>query len=280
MAAHQQHHYVPKAYFQPWCGADKKMAYFHWEHGKFLCSRTSPRSAAKQTLLYILRGAPQDQIDAIEVAYFAKQVDDPGATVIRVIREQSIEALSNEQRKIWTRYLMALYARRPEKVEHARNRGRTILLTDLRGAEWYEALRTPNHSKTLEDCVEPWKVENFGMLAMPGLIDDEETRHASLAMRWWCFDFKDAANDLLTGDRPLLWSQGNQRSPFFLALPLAPRLGFFATKNSEIEAKLRSAGPTEFARQMNLSVIGQSAGYVYASHDGHAKFVQSRLKSE
>src|SRR6266852_9602890 len=127
MAAYQNNHYVPKSYYAPWCDKDSRMTYFHWVDDRFLCDRTSPRSAAKARDLYTLVGAPEEHMTAVETEFFTPHIDNPGARILRVIIEIGVEALMVEQRHMWVRYLMALRARTPEVIESVRVKGKDFL---------------------------------------------------------------------------------------------------------------------------------------------------------
>ena len=278
MPAHQNHHYVPKSYFTPWCDTDGQLVYFHWENGRFLTNRVNPKSIAKKPLLYALSGAPDALHVSLETKFFTPQVDDPGATVLRDILERGIDALTKEQRHIWTRYLMALKARTPAAVEHARVLGKEVLQRELQSnPEEYAVIKRPGNPATLEECVASWYLENFGLTQLPDIIDHEKTHNAIIAMRWWLYDFKNAKHDLLTSDRPLIWHKDVSHPQFFLALPLTPRTGFFVTNNVDTEAKLKSVGATKLAQRCNESIIANAIEYVYAAHDGHRKFIEKRL---
>ncbi len=270
MPANQEHHYVPASYFNPWCDANGQMTYFKWFRQKFVVGSTSPKSATKERLLYALHGAPEHLLVAMETKFFTPIIDEPGASIRRILLEQGPDALSEDQRHIWTRYVMALHARRPEAIKHARDVGRQVILDTLRNDAEYAELRTENMPESLEDLVAPWALENFGMMVAPGFIDHEPTHETVMTMHWWCLDLRSSAHDLLTGDRPLIWPLGANDPKFYFAVPLSPRVCFFATKQVEMERLIMEAPASVTARRVNESVIGQSAGYVYAAHDRHA----------
>lgn len=284
MPAHHNHHYVPKFYFKPWCDTDGKLVYFHWKNGRFLTNRANPKSIAKKPLLYARPGAPDEHHVTLETKFFTPQVDDPGATVLHDILERGVDALTEEQRHIWTRFLMALNARTPEAVERARVLGKEVLQRELQSnPEEYAAIKQPGDPATLEEYLEEyvasWRLENFGLTQLPNIIDHENTHNAIIAMRWWLYDFKNAKHDLLTSDRPLVWDKDVSHLQFFLALPLTPRIGFFVTKNADVEAKLKSVGATKLAQRCNESIAANAVEYVYAAHDGHRQFIEKRLSA-
>lgn len=173
---------------------------------------------------------------------------------------------------------MALRARTPEVIAQVRNVGKEMLQQELRrDPHEYEAVKFQGAPDSLEDCVAYWYRDGFGMVTLPKIIDHPETHNELAAMQWWCYDFHNASVELLTCDRPLIWHGGVNGEQFFLALPITPRLGFFITKNPQIENKLRSLGASALARKFNESVIANAVEYVYGVHDGAHHFIETRL---
>jgi hypothetical protein len=279
MPSHQKNHYVPEAYFKPWCNFDDgKLTCFHWEGGRFLVNRANPRSIANERLLYALNGAPAEHHVALETNYFTPHVDEPGAVVLQAIIANGVSALTREQRHLLVRYLMALRARTPENIAKIKDVGKEMLQQELRrDPHEYAAIKYFGAPDSLEDCIASWYREGIGLVTLPEIIDHPETHNELAEMQWWCFDFRDANVELLTCDRPLIWHGGVKEKQFFLALPITPRLGLFITKDAQTENKLRNIGATALARKFNESVIASAAKYVYAVHDGAFRFIKTRL---
>lgn len=279
MPSHHKNHYVPESYFKPWCSFnDGKLTYFHWVGERFLVNRANPRSIANEHLLYALDGASTEHHVALETRYFTPHVDDPGSVVLQAIIARGINALTMDQRHIWVRYLMALRARTPEIIAQVKTVGKEMLQQELRrDVDEYEAIKIQGAPDSLEDCVTSWFRNGIGLVTLPAIIDHTETHNELAAMQWWCYDFREAGTELLTGDRPLIWYGGMKGEQFFLALPITPRLGFFITKDRRTENKLRSLGSNGLARKFNESVIANAVEYVYGVHDGASHFIETRL---
>jgi hypothetical protein len=279
MSAHQNNHYVPASYFRPWCGDDKKLTYFHWVEQRFLIDRASPRAIASERNLYTLHGAPDDQAAVVETDFFARLIDQPGATIQQKILS-GIASFSLEERHKWARYLMALRARTPEMIATAQKLGREGVRAILRDSQnEYEAIKPLGGPATFEECVAPWFLENFGTArVIPALIDKEETRSKIVAMDWWCQDFSGCGRELLTCDRPLVWQGGVDDKNFLLALPISPKLVFFIVNDPNLWANLARCPLRELAKQVNVSIISNAVEYVYAAGAGPANFIRSRLR--
>ncbi len=252
------------------------MFYYTIRNERFISGDTTPGSASREHLLYALHGAPDQVVTDLERNYFTPHIDEPGAIIIKSIIKNGVESLSDSQRHLWTRYVMALHTRHPGAVEQLREAGQNLTIESLSNDEEYAALRTEGMPESLLGFVNPWLVNNFGMLTMPAIIDHEPTHNAIMAMDWWLMKFQYTTNDFITGDRPLIWMEGADKPNFHFVLPLTPRLCFFAAKNARKKALILATNKSLLLRQINVAIIGQSE-YVYASHPGHERFVKSHL---
>jgi hypothetical protein len=214
----------------------------------------------------------------METKFFTPLIDQPGADILKILINSGPGKLTGDQRHVWTKYVMALHTRRPETIQLAREVGRQSLINTLGNDPEYAQMKTDGMPDSLLDFVAPWIIENFGMLNAPAIVDHEPTHNIIMGMRWWCVNFSLAKYDLLTGDRPLIWPMGANRPEFYFALPLSPRLCFFATKTASIEKMFRDSYRSRLARQVNEAVVSQASEYVYAAHGAHSKFVERRLK--
>jgi hypothetical protein len=230
--------------------------------------------------LYTLHGAPTKKASIIETNFFTPLIDEPGALIHQALLAGSTASLSPKERHQWVRYLMALRVRTPEIIEKVRKLGSEEVRDALRqNPDEYEAIKPVGAPSTLEECIEPWFLDNFGLArVIPEVIDREGTRTTIVAMHWWCQDFSDCAIDLLTCDRPLIWHNGVHDVGFFLAIPLSPKIGFFIVKNIKTRDKLYALPLRELAIKFNESIVTNADEYVYASHDGAQKFIQKRLR--
>jgi hypothetical protein len=280
MTTHKKNHYVPASYFSPWCSSDRKLVYYKWFGNRFLVDRANPKSIACKPNLYTLHGAPADKTSQIETKFFTPLIDEPGAAIQKILVLGSTKFLTVEQRHFWARYLMALLVRTPEQVENIQKLGREGVLTALRqNPEEYEAIKPTGAPSTLEECIAPWFLDNFGLArVIPELIDKLDTRNEIVAMNWFCRDFSGCNFELLTCDRPLIRYRGVHDEDFFLALPLSPKVGFFIVKSLKTWDKFCEMPLRDLAIKFNESLIANSVEHVYSSNDKAEKFIQERLK--
>ncbi len=280
MAKHENNHYVPASYFPPWCDDGGRMTYFKLEGERFIANTTTPKSVAKEKLLYALHGAPTHLVTEMETDYFARVIDDPGAGLLRLLIEKGARALSTDQRHHWTRFVMALHLRRPEAIEHAREEGRRIVIKNFSDDAEYSALRSSEMPESMVDLIAPWVVDNFGMLTTPQIVDHEPTHEAIMGMHWWCQDLTSASHDLLTSDRPLFWPMGANDVNFYFSLPLTPRVCFFAAKQMHTVRDIQTSTPNVLVRRINESVVSQASEHVYSTDASQAAFVERRMRAK
>lgn len=275
----QDHHYLPASYLKHWTGADGKLVYFHWEGPRFLHGRASPKHICKELHLYTMHGAPPEQAADIETKFFAPLIDEPGAQILKAM-VGGAKSLTLKQRHEWARYLMALRSRTPEVIKSARELAATSVREALRTAQTeYDAIKPVGAPATMEECIQPWFLENFHLArVIPAVVDHEKTRNSIVNMHWRCFDFSGCAYDLLTSDRALCWYGGPEMSQFLVALPLSPRMGFLATSSDRAWKKIASAPLREIAKQFNESTVANALKYVYAAHGSARRFVETRLR--
>jgi hypothetical protein len=267
MATHNQHHYLPAAYFKSWCGADGRLKYFTYKDGKPIAGLAHRKHITKALNLYSVFGAPDAKIQQIEKDFFSPLIDTPGAKIHEKLLLKNNEPLSKEERHLWVKYILALRARTPEAVEKIRVLSKEMIEQVLLDSqEEYESIRPLGAPGTLRECIESWFIENIGVLrVLPSVIEIETTRNALLDMHWVCFDVTKSGGEFITSDRPLTWHKSPQDEDFFLALPLSPSLGFVIAKSAITLEKLSSLNRLELVSRFNESTISNSKNYVYSA---------------
>ena len=142
-------------------------------------------------------------------------------------------------------------------------------------------MRGQNDPPTLLEWVElnaPQVLDNFGKLLLPGIITHQDTGNAIIRMQWWTIGITHDTPDLLTSDRPVFMSHGVADRRCFIAVPLSPRLVFFATRDPATVTRVMAHGSQAVAKSLNESLVSQAEEYVYVAHDQHLRFVANRLR--
>jgi hypothetical protein len=283
MSEPYKHHYLPVFYLSRWSQPDPdgKVIRYYRPHRAVVASPIAPKNTGYEHGLYRLEGYEPEAQNIIEKKFMASVVDDPAARALDTLIERDNSKLTPELRQAWTRFVMSLLVRNPEKVEHITNQAdhvlRQSLLTDPKE---YEAVRSADDPSTLVEWVEqkdPQIWSNFGKEMLPGIITHQPTRDEIIRMRWWTIDIADGFPDLLTCDRPVYMSHGVMDERCFIALPLSPRFVFIATRSQSTFDSVLSRGIKAVTKSINEIMVAQAEKYVYGAHDRHLRFVENRL---
>jgi hypothetical protein len=281
MSEPNKHHYLPVFYLSRWSQPDGKVIRYYRPHQAVVASPIAPKNTGYEHGLYRLEGYVPEVQNTIEKNFMSPVVDDPASRALNILIERDNSKLTPEHRQAWTRFVMSLLVRNPEKVEHITNRAdhglRQSLLAD---PEEYEAVRGAEDPPTLVEWVEqktPEILSNFGKQILPDIITHQPTGDAIIRMRWWTIDIADGFPDLLTCDRPVYMSHGVMDERCFIALPLSPRFVFIATWSQSTFDSLMSRGNKAVTKSINEIMVAQAEKYVYGAHDRHLRFVENRL---
>ena len=215
----------------------------------------------------------------------AKVVDGPASEALRVLLAGDASRLVPELQIAWMRFLLSLFFRTPRMVKNiAEEAERNLRKSFEEKPEEYESLRTADHSPTLVEWVErnlPHLFTEAGKSFLPGIIDSTKLGNTILQMQWsvWTRHERMNAHDLLTSDSPIFTSGGLGNPDCVLALPISPAKAFFASRNVAKLKAVFSHGPANVARQLNASMVNQAERSVFASNDGHVRFVEKRLRA-
>lgn len=276
------HHHVPIFYLSSWCGSDNKLQKFNRVNTKVVTNRVSPKYTAFEPGLYSLTKVSKEKKQFIEKNFMNKEVDDKASLVMKFLINNGSDSLTEKQRSDWSRFLMSLRLRNPELISDLREEATAELKRQLNLApEEYKELAADDDPETLSEWVEDndtGLVDNFGMLMLPGLINNPEIHENITAMNWWTVDFRYSTVNLLTSDRPCLFTSGIRSENCVIALPLTPTLSFFACRNNSMKNKLMKQGISSLAKRQNESIVGQAVKYVYSTDKSHFKFIMRQLR--
>jgi hypothetical protein len=278
------HHFVPQFLLEPWTvnSTDGRLQVFRLDIGGLPTSRRTPKYTAFEPDLYALtRDAVAGMSKHDVERKFLALVDSHAAVARRRMLEQGLASLSVDDRVHWARFLMSLRVRQPAMVDLVRRDAATELRQHLQSdPELYEAEAGDDDPPTMEEWVEkrfPGLIDNFGMSFFHELIDNADVGTKLLAMRWWLCRLDDARFELLLGDHPCIFTHGIDAPEQIVALPVAPRVAFLATRGDRINEAIRSTAPSRLTERINESSVGQARARVYARDASQRRFIQNRL---
>lgn len=275
MPAHVFHHYVPRFYLKSWT-LNYQITRFRWLNGSLEVRQVGVNRNAGLNHLYALRHAPNDP-QFIEREFMGPLVDEPAANVYHHLCKSTIP-LSDFQRSVWTRFLISLRVRMPDVIERLRTESELELRRSLaEQSEEYNALRGADDPTSMLEFLErqqPGLVEDFGIRMLPDLLNHEPVFKKIYEMYWWTHSFKNSSVELLTSDRPLIVTPNLYEPSCVIALPLTPRLAFFATHSLEIAKRVTSKPVSQLARALNQDIVRLAREYIYSQNNNQEKFVR------
>lgn len=282
MSELQKHHYLPVFYLTRWSRPDGKVMRYYRPHKNVVASPISPKHTGFERGLYQLDGYSPGKENLIEREFMAAAVDDLAAQAMTILIERDNSKLTPNRRHDWTRFVLSLLVRNPEKVQEiSRDAAQGLPKTLQVEPEQYAALRSENDPPTLYEWVEqnaPEIISNYGKQILPGIITHKTSTDALAQMRWWTVGISDGFPDILTGDRPVFMSHGLMDDACVIALPMSPQFVFFATRLQATFERIMSRGVKAVIRSINETMVLQAERSVYGAHDGHLRFVDNRLK--
>lgn len=277
-----KHHYIPQFYLREWADASGKLVRYYRPHKKVVATRTAPKSTGYEEGLYSVESTAPEHRNAIEKDFMSPKVDDPAAQAMQALIAMDPARLTDDLRVAWTRFVMSLHVRNPERVEQIKQAAAEGLKESLRAnPEEYEKRRGPGDAPTLLEWAEqntPAIFGDQGMRMLPGVIEHRPTLDAIIRMRWMTVGTAEGFPDLLTSDRPVYMSHGVNDDRCFIVVPMSPKFMFFATRDPAMFDKVLALGIVSVTKQVNGFMATQAAQSVYGANEHHLRFVENRLR--
>lgn len=277
------HHYIPQFYSKQWVGKDGRLCEFSRPHGAAKSQRKTPKAAGYLRDLYTVPGLPPESQSILEDRFF-RQTDQAASDALdfMLANTSGFGDMPARLRSGWSRFLLSLVHRSPERVEQLRAKLRIELETRVSEIEQnYHAQRQPGEPETFGEL---WSlierdVERITWAVLLERVIDSKTVGTFInEMHWSIVTFNEAPHSLMTSDWPVCMSNGITRPDGFVALPVSPTQAFLATNTQDVEAMLRRDDAKTFHAYLNDTVVRQAVRYVYATDDRQLRFVDARLR--
>jgi hypothetical protein len=281
MSNPEKHHYLPVFYLKQWAALDGRVIRYYRPNREVVAHPIAPKHTGYVEGLYSLEGYNLDQRNVIEKTFMAPHVDDPAVTPLRhFLERRPASELSLPMKQAWTRFLMALHVRNPDRMEQIAAEGAKAIREMLaKNSEEYDVVRKPDDPPTLVGWVEryaPALIENYGKTILPGIITHQTTGNEVIRMHW-VVGSTGADPEILTCDRPLYLSHGVNDPRCVIGLPLSPCAIFLASRDQKSLDKLLGMERSVLVRAINETVVTQAARYVYGTHSRELSFVEHWL---
>ena len=272
----RKHHYLPCFYLRHWAAVDGRLCEFSRPHKTVATRRTHPAGTGYEVDLYRDDSLPSEHRSWLEDG-FLKPVDQLASDAHRLLLADHIDEMSIEMRSAWSRFVISLVQRNPEKIAWIKDKWRREFARAVGKLEGdYDSRRQPADPPTFEEFRNRVGLD-IGVKQLQALIDLRKTGAVINQMVWRTVKYERLTKPLLTSDRPVIMTDGLVHDHSHIVMPISPWHLFVAFTSAETERRLRALGPGELARRSNDKVASQAKKYVYGTDDNQLRFVENRL---
>lgn len=280
--AEQKHHYIPEFYLKQWAGQDHRLFEFCRRHRDIVVARpTFPGGTGYVRGLYSMRAAPPHLKDIFEDR-FMSVADGVAATSLQLMIDDRYVP-TGPQKIAWTRFIMSLWYRTPEGIARSTEMVRKYF--ESRSLEHiqseYDKVKEPDDPPTPEEYIREQgdgMVERTLIHHLMDIIESEKVRDKIMSMQWHVGWFDNLKHPLITGDRPIIMTDGLAFPDSHLVMPLSPKYIFIAANTDEEVAKIKALSRSgELAKRMNDRIARQARKFVFASDTTQLHFIEKRL---
>jgi len=277
-----KHHYIPVFYSKRWAGPDGRLCEFSRPYDVVKPRRTHPDGTGFVRGLYTLPNAPPGKEHIIET-HLMGSVDSWAAVAHSRMLEKgtSIGRLEARQALGWCQFLYSLIVRNPE---HLKVIGQKLaemtpeILESVR--DEYDSIRGPNDPPTFDEYKAKFRNKPLSVppaRVLPNILGSRQVVRALATLKWITRGVPNTRFPLLTSDRPVIMTNGLDRSDAHIVLPISPKMLFIAAKEQQMLHQLASMNADELVHRANEKVAEQAYTYVYGTDDSQLRFVAKRL---
>ena len=277
----RNNHYVPDFLLKQWTGADNKLTYFKWlPTGVLNAGRCSSRGAGVERDLYSQMNSAGDVDTTLERELFTKLVDDPSAPIHAKLLGGQLGKLSNEERSLWSRFLVAQLIRVPSMVQYLCDAGQQLMLRDIDDIKPPEEIRDQPGSSTLQQYLETeaaWRLDNESKRALEIIVKSPQLNGVFFGAYWAVHSITTSNINLIIGDRPLLL-EGRMTGLFLFAMPLSPTQLFLASNDRMAICQVAAEKQRDLVRTVNQESTAVADEYVYATDGKQTALAEGYLR--
>jgi uncharacterized protein DUF4238 len=276
----EDNHYIPIFYQKRWAiRSDGRVCVYSRPYKVARAQRKHPKGVGYQRDLYGVKNADAAVTSYLE-RHFFKMTDDVAARALAVIEAGPWKPMDTTTRSGWTRFIMSLLHRNPEQV------GRFLHIVSQ-----YVAILKPQYEKLYydkRDANHPSTFEEFWQNALPDIvgrtwvnliqttIDSKFIGDHFNSLVWRVLNFQ-SSYTFLTGDRPIIMTNGMNNVESHLAIPIGPRKLFIAAHTTDWADKLARDNADKLVTFVNDKIVRQARRFCVGVDDTHLSFFAKRF---
>jgi hypothetical protein len=272
----KRHHYLPEFYLSAWCGPDGKLERYVNRRGEIRTARFTTGQVGYRPNLYRLLSDGIPDRTTIERHHY-EQIDNHAAPVIaRLNRDWPIKVTETE-RWVMARFILALPARNPWGIATGHKIARVTFGLELDDPEFIAEIGlAPN--KSLWEMVEagnPHFVADQTLVQMIEVSDDKTKIDRLMRMHWAVWDVSAAPMDLILGDLAFNGhgDLNQDRPENVAAITLGPHRFLTVTARPYGGGGLK---PVDLVRIMNREQASRAAEQFFATDRKHLALAKGR----
>jgi hypothetical protein len=276
----EDNHYVPIFYQKRWAiRADRRVCVYSRPYKDARAQRKHPAGVGYQRDLYTVTNADAAVATYLERQFF-KRTDDLAAKALAVIEAGQWKPMDSTTRSGWTRFIISLLHRNPEQVgKFLELVSQYVALIKPQYEKLYSSKKDANHPATFDEFWQDILPEIIGrtwIKLIQTTIDSKSVGEHFNRLVWKILDLK-SSYTFLTGDRPIMMTNGMIRTDSHLAIPIGPRKLFIAAHTTELADALRRDTPDKVIAFVNDKIVRQAHRFCFGVDDTHLSFFAKRF---
>ena len=275
---HEKNHYIPVFYLKRWQGGNDGRLSVYFRHARGCAvARRHPAGIGYKIDLYTLPGVDLGVATYLERDFF-RVTDDLAAKSLAAI-ESRAWLMDVHVRSGWSRFVTSLLHRNPELIQRSlRTVSRYIDICRPLYERSYLEKRNANHPPTFEgfwNSIRPQVLAETWINLVQISIDNPKIGTFFNQLTWRVFEVG-GAYTFLTGDRPIIMTNGMAHPDSHLAIPIGPRRLFVAAADPNIHESIRKRDPDKLVSFVNDLIVRQAREFCIGVDSSQLRFFSNR----
>ncbi|KTR06890.1 hypothetical protein NS365_05500 [Aureimonas ureilytica] len=227
-----------------------------------------------------MKGAPTGS--SFEDIFF-KPIDGLASVTLDIMERHGAQyPYMMEHRRAWSTFVVSLLTRCPEDIQTFRRHWHAVVMSNSPdNHEEYARLRRDGDPDSLDEYMQrlpPEMVESSMFETLTDIISSQPIGQDLSSLNWTILTAPVGARELLTSDRPILWSDDFGSARGHMIMPIGPRKLLIAARDPMFATRLRdSCGVEELIGLCNIDIVQGAAKFVYATNRNQHRFISNRL---
>ncbi|UVK51198.1 DUF4238 domain-containing protein [Mesorhizobium sp. AR02] len=269
---------MPIFYLKRWAQTDGRLIEFSKPFGNQVKpKRVHPEGTGYISRLYAIQGLPDEVAHEME-REFLSPIDSKAADALKTMLNGG--EFSVAQRLAWSGFIATLLSRMPSDIRMLRENITELSSTIAPGFEnIFQALKPENEARTFEQMTDEFlaKAAPRTIRHAKNLMSNERLISGLAAMEWSVLTVDRAIHELLTSDRPVIYTNVLGSAESHVIVPIGPRKLFVGVNDRALIEKIKRIGEDKLVSTTNAAVVGAADKFVYGRSDSQIRFVQNRM---